>query len=116
MANEVRRRGCIVAALVYVNPSVKPSVCQLPGRGAFNSLRKFAYSEFPAPSVREPFGVPLTKSCPRWRGKCHGYAVTKGVRLKTAECRELFPLSFAYAQQLPRTRWRLLVQYANSPY
>ena len=30
-----RRRGCIVAALVYVNPSVKPSVCQLPGRGAF---------------------------------------------------------------------------------
>jgi hypothetical protein len=33
--------------------------------------------------------------------------VPKGVRLKTAECRELFPLSFAYAQQLPRKRWRL---------
>ena len=30
-----RRRGCIGAALVFVNPSVKPSVCQLPGRGAF---------------------------------------------------------------------------------
>ena len=42
----------------------------------------------------------LTKSCPRVRGKWH--EVPKGVRLKTAECRELFPLSFAYAQQLPR--------------
>ncbi len=30
-----RRRGCSVAAAVYVNPSVKPSVCRLPGRGAF---------------------------------------------------------------------------------
>ncbi len=30
-----RRRGCIEVALVYANPSVKPSVCQLPGRGAF---------------------------------------------------------------------------------
>ena len=48
----------------------------------------------------------LTKSCPRVRGKWH--EVPKGVRLKTAECRELFPLSFAYAQQLPRKRWRLL--------
>ena len=44
----------------------------------------------------------LTKSCPRWRGKWH--EVPKGVRLKTAECRELFPLSlFAIAhRQLPR--------------
>ena len=25
---------CIGAVLVYINPSVKPSVCQLPGRGA----------------------------------------------------------------------------------
>ena len=63
---------------------------------------------------REPFGVlPLTKSCPRWRGKWH--EVPKGVRLKTAECRELFPLSFAYAQQLPRKRWRLLVQCKLKP-
>ena len=29
------RRGCSEAAVVYVNPSVKPSVCQLPVRGAF---------------------------------------------------------------------------------
>ena len=29
-----RRRGSIVAALVYVNPSVKPSVCQLPVKGS----------------------------------------------------------------------------------
>ena len=63
----------------------------------------------------EPFGVvPLTKSCPRWRGKWH--EVPKGVRLKTAECRELFPLSFAYAQQLPRKRWRLWVCSTNSAY
>ena len=44
--------------------------------------------------------LPPTKSCPRLWGKWH--EVPKGVRLKTAECRELFPLSFAYAQQLPR--------------
>ena len=30
-----RRRGCIEVALVYANPSAKPSVCQLPSRGAF---------------------------------------------------------------------------------
>ena len=55
----------------------------------------------------------LTKSCPRWRGKWH--EVPKGVRLKTAECRELFPLSFAYAQQLPRfTVAPLGVQYKLS--
>ena len=41
--------------------------------------------------------LPPTKSCPRLWGKWH--EVPKGVRLKTAECRELFPLSFAYAQQ-----------------
>ena len=56
--------------------------------------------------------LPPTKSCPRLWGKWH--EVPKGVRLKTAECRELFPLSFAYAQQLPRKRWRLLVRFTNS--
>ena len=30
-----RRRGCNEASVVYANPSVKPSVCQLPVRGAF---------------------------------------------------------------------------------
>ena len=49
--------------------------------------------------------VPLTKSCPRVRGKWH--EVPKGVRLKTAECRELFPLSFAYAQQ--NAGWNMVV-------
>ena len=33
--------------------------------------------------------------------------MTKGERLEAAKCHELFPLSFAYAQQLPRARWRL---------
>ena len=67
----------------------------------------------PAPRKGEPFGMVqiLTKSCPRKRGKWH--EVPKGVRLKTAECRELFPLSFAYAQQLPRKRWRLIVRFRS---
>ena len=47
-----RRRGCIGAALVCVNPSVNPPCGVLP-----------------APRKGEPFGSPLTKSCPRWRGK-----------------------------------------------
>ena len=29
-----RRKGCIGAALVFVNPSVKPSACQLPVKGS----------------------------------------------------------------------------------
>ena len=37
--------------------------------------------------------LPLTKSCPRVRGKCRGVAVTKGEWLKAAKCREVFPLS-----------------------
>ena len=40
--------------------------CQLPGRGAF-------------------WVLPLTKSCPRLRGKCRGAAVTKGERLEAAK-------------------------------
>ena len=38
----------------------------------------------------------------------------KGERLKETKSFELFPLSFAYAQQLPRKRWRLLVHSTNS--
>ena len=29
-----RRKGCIGAALVFVNPSVKPSACQFPVKGS----------------------------------------------------------------------------------
>ena len=50
----------------------------------------------------------LAKSCPRLRGKWH--EVPKGERLGDAEFCEMFPLSFAYAQQLPHEWWRLLVQ------
>ena len=57
--------------------------------------------------------LPLTKSCPRKRGKWHGEAMTKGERLKGTESFEIFPLSFAYAQQLPHKWWRLLVQYKH---
>ena len=50
----------------------------------------------------------LAKSCPRLRGKWH--EVPKGERLGDTEFCEMFPLSFAYAQQLPHEWWRLLVQ------
>ena len=85
--------------------------CQLPGRGAFNSLSLACGST--APSVREPFGAPLTKSCPRWRGKWHGEAMTKGERLKGTKISELFP-SVGSRRQLPRKRWRLLVRLISS--
>ena len=49
-----------------------------------------------------------TKAVPVYGGKWHGEAMTKGERLKAAKCHEMFPLSFAYAQQLPRKRWSLL--------
>ena len=71
------------AVIVYVNPSVNPP-----------------FGVLPAPRSGSLLVLPPTKSCPRLWGKWH--EVPKGVRLKTAECRELFPLSFAYAQQLPR--------------
>ena len=45
---------------------------------------------------------------------CECNEQTKGERLKAAKCREVFPLSFANAQQLPRKRWRLLVRFTNS--
>ncbi len=54
-------------SLLFIStPQSRLAPCQLPGRGAF---------------------LFLTKSCPRVRGKWH--EVPKGVRLKTAECREL---------------------------
>ena len=54
----------------------------------------------------------LAKSCPRLRGKWH--EVPKGERLGDTEFCEMFPLSFAYAQQLPHKWWRLLVRFTNS--
>ena len=44
-------------SFVYLNPSVTACAVPAPRPGSLNSLRKFAYSEFPAPSVREPFGA-----------------------------------------------------------
>ena len=76
--------------------------CQLPGRGAFNSLSLACGST--APSKREPFGAPLTKSCPRWRGKWHGEAMTKGERLKGTKSFELFPLSRLTPTAPPQAR------------
>ena len=85
--------------------------CQLPGRGAFNSLSLACGST--APSKREPFGAPLTKSCPRWRGKWHGEAMTKGERLNQPKSPSYSP-SVGSRRQLPRKRWRLLVRLTSS--
>ena len=45
-------------------------------------------------------GLPLTKSCPRVRGKWHGEAMTKGERLKAAQLFYCSPQS-AYAASSP---------------
>ena len=116
----------------YLTPSVSPSARQpsllrratpvgtrspyslpfvilpVPARSPFRFIRHWRRS---TPNPGRGAFLLLTKSCPRVRGKWH--EVPKGVRLKTAECRELFPLSFAYAQQLPHKWWRLLVQYKH---
>ena len=55
-----------------------------------------------AHSVAHPKGATA-----RGGSGCECNEQTKGERLKAAKCREVFPLSFAYAQQLPRKRWRL---------
>ncbi len=82
--------------------------CQLPGRGAFNSLSLACGST--APSKREPFGAPLTKSCPRWRGKWHGEAMTKGERLNQPKSPSYSP-SVGSRRQLPRKRWSLFARF-----
>ena len=81
------------AVIVYVNPSVNPP-----------------FGVLPAPRSGSLLVLPPTKSCPRLWGKWH--EVPKGVRLKTAECRELFPPSASLTlSSSPVSRWRLLVQY-----
>ena len=70
-------------------PQSRLTPCQLPGRGAF-------------------WVLPLTKSFPVYgESGCECNEQTKGERLKAAKCRELFPLSFAYAQQ--NAGWNIVV-------
>ena len=52
------------------------------------------------------YGANSSQKLSRLRGKWH--EVPKGERLGDAEFCEMFPLSFAYAQQLPHEWWRLL--------
>ena len=106
-----RRRGCIGAALVCVNPqSIRlAAYCQLPGRGAFNSLSLACGSTAP-PQAVAPFGAPLTKSCPRLRGKWHGEAMTKGERLNQPKSPSYSP-SVGSRRQLPRKRWSLFARF-----
>ena len=88
-----------------------------PQRGALTpSVTAYAV---PAPSKREPFGLfnRRPKAVPACgESGCECNEQTKGERLKETKSFELFPLSFAYAQQLPRKRWRLWVCSANSAY
>ena len=68
--------------MLVTTPQSRLTPCQLPGRGAFWG------------------GLPLTKSCPRMRGKWHGEAMTKGERLKAAQLFYCSPQS-AYAASSP---------------
>ena len=121
-----RRRGCIETALVCVNPSVKPSVCQLPVRGAFwhsaTTIPKL--SPFTGDSSRarpvgdaargESGGIGSVASGSKARrpysNQRSWHEVPKWEWLKEAKCREVFPLSLftIVHRQLPRKRWSLL--------
>ena len=74
-------------------PQSRLAPCQLPVRGAF-------------------WVLPLTKSCPRVRGKWHGEAMTKGERLKAAQLFYCSPQS-AYAASSPINGGAFGVQYKH---
>ena len=78
--------------MLVTTPQSRLTPCQLPGRGAFLG------------------GLPLTKSCPRVRGKWHGEAMTKGERLKAAQLFYCSPQS-AYAASSPINGGAFWVQY-----
>ena len=80
--------------MLVTTPQSRLTPCQLPGRGAFLG------------------GLPLTKSCPRVRGKWHGEAMTKGERLKAAQLFYCSPQS-AYAASSPINGGAFGVQYKH---
>ena len=80
--------------MFVTTPQSRLTPCQLPGRGAFLG------------------GLPLTKSCPRVRGKWHGEAMTKGERLKAAQLFYCSPQS-AYAASSPINGGAFGVQYKH---
>ena len=80
--------------MLVTTPQSRLTPCQLPGRGAFFG------------------GLPLTKSCPRVRGKWHGEAMTKGERLKAAQLFYCSPQS-AYAASSPINGGAFGVQYKH---
>ena len=94
MCQDIRVNALVGTRSPYSLPFV---ILPVPARSPFRFIRHWRRS---TPNPGRGAFLLLTKSCPRVRGQWH--EVPKGVRLKTAECRELFPLSFAYAQQLPR--------------
>ena len=80
--------------MLVTTPQSRLTPCQLPGRGAFLG------------------GLPLTKSCPRVRGKWHGEAMTKGERLEAAQLFYCSPQS-AYAASSPINGGAFGVQYKH---
>ena len=80
--------------MLVTTPQSRLTPCQLPGRGAFLGE------------------LPLTKSCPRVRGKWHGEAMTKGERLKAAQLFYCSPQS-AYAASSPINGGAFGVQYKH---
>ena len=55
-----------------------------------------------------------TKSCPHEMGKVAWRSHDERGTARSCQAILLFPLSFAYAQQLPRKRWSLLVRLTSS--
>ena len=88
-----------MALLLNSTPQSRLAPCQLPVRGAFGVL-------------------PLSKSCPRVRGKCRGIAVTKGEWLKDAKCREMFPsvCSLSFTDSSPASGGAFSALYKLSYY
>ncbi len=71
------------------------------------------FASFPA---GEPFGnvANSTQKLSPFTGKVSRRSRDERGTVRRCRAILLFPLSFAYAQQLPRRRWRLLVRLTNS--
>ena len=88
------RSGSAAPVFVHFNPSVSYAASSPAG---------------------EPFGIvqALPKSCPRLRGKCRGASRDeRGNGSEMPSCFSIPPQSH-FVRQLPRRRWRLLVQYKH---
>ena len=117
------RSGSAAPVFVHFNPSVKPLVCQLPGRGAFWHCASTNYK--PAlkgdSSRARPVGDAArgesggigsvasgSKARRPYSNQRSWHEVTKGEWLKAVKLFYCSPSVSPTARQLPRKRWRLL--------